>query len=236
MKSLLTILLVLLGFGAAAAGQTAVTYDPTPLPNGPLVRRAPDFSKWQIDFYYTRASDKGGKASAPAPNLKDPAVLANMTQPKQLTVTRTKPLWHAVLLLANGSRRESWFDGAYRYEVHPENHSVVPIAQFNPGYNPAFLDYSSSDFPDIDWVSPQTYLGTQSGTIYWVFKQGDDDTMAWIDLTTRLPARWQNANEIRVFKFLPPPTEPLQLPPDVAALSAGLKRLQELSSMVPAHR
>jgi hypothetical protein len=110
------------------------------------------------------------------------------------------------------SDRRAGLTAPYRYEVHPESHSVIPIAQFNPGYNPAFLDYSSSDFPDIDWVSPKTYLGTQSGTIYWVFKQGDDGTMAWIDLTTRLPARWQRGNEIRVFKFLPPPTEPLQLP------------------------
>ena len=242
MKSPLTILVTLAAAVSLAAAEPPPVYEKTPLPTGPLINRAPDFSQWQIAFSYAKsaksAAGAAGAAGAPdaaaAPAGAEPTAKPHI--PKEVTVTRTKPRWHAELVYQDGKKMESWCDGLMRYEVGPEPGMVMPIAEFNPGYNPAFLEYSTADFPDVDWVSPATYLGTLKDTPYWVFQQGEGGAMVWIDSTTRFPVRWQRAFETRVFKFLAPPTELLTLPGNVAKISEDLRRIRQLSNQVPPHR
>jgi hypothetical protein len=235
MKTLCAILIALCGIGVAAADDSLTDLEPTPLPAGPILRRAADFSQWQIDFTYQKKSDApaGADPSVPAGAL---AKSADADLPERVTVTRTRPRWHSALVLGSGRKRELWFDGAMRYEVGPEPTTITPIAAFNPGYNPPFLEYSNHDFPDVEWVSFKTYLGMQKGTNFWVFQEGPGGPIVWIDSTMRRPVIWKNSEETRTFSFLAAPTELLVLPDTIARLSEGFKRLQDLSSQVPPHR
>ncbi|HEX4086238.1 MAG TPA: hypothetical protein VHY22_15080 [Chthoniobacteraceae bacterium] len=226
MKATIVLLMAIPALAMGSADQKApAVYEQSPLPSGPLVARAPDFSKWEIDYYNSAIPASSGNQAGGQPGSD---------APKSVTVTRTKPLWHAVLLRGDGSKSEEWYDGVCKYEVGPDS-KVTPISNFNPGYHNAYLDYSNSDFPDMEFVSRNTYLGLQKGTSDWVFQSGTDGPKAWIDSTTRLPVRWQQGSEVRVIKFLQPPAQPLVLPKNIAPLSAAIKKVKEETSVAPPH-
>jgi len=214
--------LLLIG-GLFFAGLTAsMAVDPasleqTPLPAGRLINRAPDFSKWEIDFSYGNDKKASGTTSTPPTSLLGPVKFG---RPKSVVITRTKPLWHGVLVDEFDNKTEAWFDGAVPYVIGPLQTTAVVMYMNTPGLQmPQFLNYRGNDFPDVDWVSAQTYLGTEKGTSYWVFQNGSNGPTIWINSTTRYPVRWQSGPETRTFRFLEPPDGMLELPPDIARLS-----------------
>ena len=162
-----TIALLLFGIaGSLAADRPPL--DPKPLPPGPILSKAPDFSSWQITFTYSPPGQNGSAASATSKGPTGPG----STLPVLLTVTRTKPEWHAALTDASGNKKEVWYNGDVRFVVGPKPKDLYVIGALEPGYSNPYLEYGSGpDFPDMNWVSPQTYLGTQTGTTLWVFQQ-----------------------------------------------------------------
>jgi hypothetical protein len=223
------------GICANAAADPEATYEQVPLPSGPIIKRAPDFSEWKITFVYAPPpSPQGGALSQPTAPYA--ANLPGSHLPRLLTVTRTKPRWHSILVDVSGVKSELWFDGSMRFEVGQKDTDVLPIAAFDPGFSAGLLDYSSGhDFPDVGWVSPSKYLGRQKGTTLWVFQDGPDGAMVWVDSNTHYPVRWQKLGETRTIQFVDPPTELLTLPPNIANLASGLKKLDELSRAAPPH-
>ncbi len=211
---------------AALAAAPALSYEKKPLPPGPVLNRAPDYSSWRM--VYSFANPVGTSSSS---NPSGPAGVPDPHLPKALTVTQTKPLWHAVLVDVGGEKQETWFDGATRFEqVSPSQ--IIPISNNHGKQTGKFLS-GREDFPDVDWVSPNTYLGTEKDTGYWIFQETPDGAMVWIDSVTHYPVRWTKGNQIRTFEFLSPPTDPLTLPPAVARISQALKRLDALSRLAP---
>jgi hypothetical protein len=206
------------------------SYDAKPLPPGPIVIPAPDFASWQITYDY--GSDKTGQGSTTS-SADDPAN-SPTGLPKMITMTRTRPLWHAVLVDMAGNKKETWYDGTTRFQV--VGSQVIPSNAMST-HSMAFKDYfgGDADFPDIAWVSADNYLGTQKGTVYWVFREGPDGAMVWIDSSTHYPARWQQGTEVRTFQFLSPPTSSLVLPSNVAKMAQTMDALNRLSHAAPPH-
>ena len=232
MKTFLFSAFLFSALSAAAWADPTMVYQPVSLPPGPVLAPPADFAAWEIDFSYGPAADDA-KTSAPAATT--PAVPSNSQgRPRRLMVMRTKPLWHAVLVDTSGRSIESWFDGANRYVVDPAQPKPVAVMP-RYGFLYPLLDQTGNHFPDLAWLSAETCLGLQKGTTNWVF-QRSDGTLAWVDSNTRRPVQWKQGDETRTFTYPEPPSSPLALPPEVARLSEGLKRLQSLSDQIPAHR
>lgn len=207
------ILLVLAGvkIGAAQGVNTKA-----PLPDGPLLNKDADFSAWQISYAYE--SDKLPPASKPPL----PKLLYGQLSPfpvRSVTLTRTLPYWHSVTVDIGGISMGQWSDGVIR--LYAEGNRPPTLVPIEP--SPRFPDFGANSFPDMDWVSATTYLGTETldGKPCLVF--GKNDMKAWINLKTRLPVQWQRGKETRTFQSLPAPGGPITLPPEIAADIASLR-------------
>jgi hypothetical protein len=204
------------GLSASLAVDPA-SLDQTPLPAGRLINRAPDFAKWEITFSYPKDNKASGTTSTTPPPVPG---AVNIGRPQSLIITQTRPLWHGVLIDEFKNKTDAWYDGAVPYITGPLQTKAVVMYMNTPGLQmPKFLNYRGNDFPDVDWVSAQTYLGTEKVTSYWVFQNGPTGPTLWINSTTRYPVRWQSGPETRTFRFLDPPDGLLELPPDIAQLS-----------------
>lgn len=204
-------------------------YIKTPLPPGPILATPPDFAKWQILFTYAPASASGNGGSS-ADSFTPPP--AGSLLPKSVTVTRTKPLWEAVLVDGRDQVTTCIFDGFVSFLQSPGN-VAAPITDPVHTPLPRMLDLSHRNFLDMDWVSTSTYLGTEKSTSYLVFQEGPAGTMVWIDGSTHLPVRWQRGDQVRTYQFLSAPEQPLQLPEDIAKLSLQWRHIRDVTSHLP---
>ena len=164
--------------------------------------------------------------------------------PRRVTVTLTRPIWHAEVFDEAGRKSDCWFDGIVPFlQSHGQPEPMVaPQEGFDdPSIKrhytiPAFLNCTESDFPDVEWVSAKTYLGSQKSESadYLIFQQSEGGAKVWIDSATRFPVLWQNGGETRRFQFFPPPTKSLVLPAEITQLSKAIKYLRKISTNVPA--
>jgi hypothetical protein len=224
--ALLTVFAALfLGDQGLVAADPAV--EPTPLPNGPLLDAGANFSAWQIVYSY--ASDKpsaGGKPPQAPP--KPPPGTFSTLPPRTITVIRTERLWHSETIDTSGEKMDQWFDGLVRFFV--ENGIPPELPPSGSQFAARYPNFSAIGFPDMDWISPSTYLGTQTMNSRPCLLFSKGDMKAWINLETRFPVRWQRGDaETRTFRQLPPPTEMLTLPPDVIKASGQIKHDVELA-------
>jgi len=209
-----------LGLVALFAQSSAWAADlPKELPPGPLLRKGGDRCAWQITFSYN---------PQPPQATENPYLSA---PPRKTTFTRTKAVWRAVTEGMNGKFLELCSDGKNEFIKS----SALPAPTFVPtddkGVRPPFLfDFGSGNYPDLDWISAETFVKIQplQSRTALVFVNGD--TTAWIDAETRFPIRWQRKGETRVFEQLPAPSQAVELPADVARLSADLKKASEALS------
>jgi hypothetical protein len=213
------------------------------LPPGFALAKPPAFSKWQIIFSYDddKSAAGGGDASAAAAGTGKVPGAGVPSQSRQLTVTRTAAYWQAVLVTATGETRECWGDGETAYFKPSSEASMLVLVKhrdsdrFNvDSYSALISNYNQLDFPDLDWISPQTYLGVQKGML--IFQQGENGAMAWVAADTRYPISWKKGKETRIFQFLSPPTDVLTLPVEVAKISLELKRGHQIDNSAPPQR
>jgi hypothetical protein len=204
-----------LGVGSLYA-EPAQTPDKPPLPSGPLLAHAPPFSKWEITYSYG-SKDSGGEADGAQPG--EPATKSmEVPRIKRISIVHTKPLWHAESVDNKGNKDELWFDGTTTFSDLQGEPVVVPKIS---GYRHP-LDLDRAGFVDLDWISPETFVSSQTanGNTYLIFQQ--KDITVWIDGATRFPIMWQRGDEKRAFRQLEPPTSPITLPAKIANQSAAI--------------
>ena len=212
----------LLCLGQTLGAAPADNRPPPPLPEGPLLKKPADWSAWRIR--YTYASDN---SAALNPALA--AMSLDSLNLRQVTITRTKPLWSSSSETTSHKKLEQWFTGAARFCKASDEPG--PFLLGIP--DPRFPDYSRG-FPDLDWVDAKSYSGvdTVEGHPCLVFTKGG--MIAWIDLKTRYPLKWQNGDEKRSFDELPVPTALLTLPKEVIQEDRAIKKdLERLNRKVP---
>jgi len=254
------IALMLLGVGniVAAADSGLVM---APLPPGPIPAKPPDMAAWQILFSYGNGPAGAGNAGAagkPAPGTEGLPKTVSITQTKPLWHTTIVTMdgkriecWGTggdVCYIIRGAGEKPTV-----LRKNPVEWAPAPTGQFDANgkqvmkmkpiggdfeaglagkylFNPAHGGY-----PDMEWVSPQTYAGLQQGAL--VFReQGSGGAEARIGAETRFPVSWQKGNEVRTFQMLPAPQEALVLPPDVAAVAAEFARVEAIINYAPPPR
>jgi hypothetical protein len=216
---------------AAPAGSQIVANQPAPakppLPSGPLLRRQANYSKWQILYNYPEAKVKanaGGKQKSPSD--VHGADLSEM--PRSITITRTRPLWHAVTVFLSGNILEQGGDPDCNLVLPGGNGAAFSAPTDADGHLLGFADFSKVDYPDMDWISPQTYVGEQviaGGISCLVFQNGSVDPITvWVNKETRFPVLWKQGEVTRTFQQLPPPDRPLEFSPGLNKLFQGIKK------------
>jgi hypothetical protein len=234
-KLLFTLLLLSISF--AVRGDDA-PLQMAPLPTGFSLSRLPAQAKWEILFSYpddktpnTKAAGTAGAADAGSPV---------MARPRLVTVTRTDPIWHAVMTDTAGATRDSWGDGLYVYLQPPGADSPVPVStQTHVKYwsgSMLFLTcYNGADFVETDWISSATYVGKRGNA--FVFRQaGDAGWEVSVDASTRLPVLWKQGQVTRTLRVLDTPAEMQELSPTVAKMSADLQHFHQASVAPPRPR
>ena len=214
----------------SAMGQSAPAAAVAPLPSGPLLRQATNFSAWQINYRYPGDPEKPGAAAAPSGPAASNSV--SFAAPRRITIIRTYPVWRAVFQNVDGALVDEWSDGRMQYFQTSEQAPGQLMTRDGSGV-PTFPDFSKKGFPDMDWISASTYAGAQmiGSRKCLVFKK--DDMIAWTDLQSRYPVRWQHGEEVREFVELASPVAVLQLPPKIQAVADAVKHDAEKLSQPP---
>jgi len=221
-----------LAVGAAYAASfvgVALHAAPDPLPSGPLLNPNGDFSAWKISYSYTSDTDKTAKAAPPVPPSPTLPGSMSLLPLRSLTITWTSPMWHSVAVDTAGQTMEQWSDGTVRlYSANGAPPTLSPTGPIPTEVGAKLFDFSSKKLPDMDWISPNTFTGTESinGHACIVFAQ--NGMKVWIDLQTRTPVQWKKGDETRNFEALPSPTGLLALPADFGKISAAFRHDEAL--------
>jgi len=213
-----------------------------PLPEGPLLKRAPDYSTWTVTFQGHPMEGNAPLKTGLTGESKDkePATMVS-------TVTKTGSIILEEKIEENGQHHQIWHFSGLRITLVPGTSKPLICPDYG-GRDIFSTDFDSSDFAGFYWLSPTTYAGIvkYEGKDCIVFKgsvsplgeraQGDEQAyiigarangesppdavrvaaIAYIDLATRLPVFSQFGNEKRIYQYGTPPTAPQVLPEDLA--------------------
>ena len=241
---------------ASAAWAQEATPPPTipPLPPGPLLKRAPDFSQWGIT-YDSPADKAAGHGSAPGKSeAAKPKAL------KEVQVTKSGSVRRVVTVEPDGSRSEVWCKDSVQALVRPEWKYPVLADNGNKDNpnNSWILDFSKTDFPGCEWVSAGTYKGIQklNGRECIVFQgqmvaatedapahpaSSEDKNSgapqfavsAYIDIETRFPVRVLSGGEIANYKFGPVLQAMLEIPANIREAIEARDKTRKIAASMP---
>lgn len=199
--------------------------EPTlPLPKSPSLSREPAQASWTINFSYLAP----GKAVNPEPKP------AAQSQVKSITVTKSNKTYREQSELASGIKEDKWIFDGIQLRKMGDSGTIVPISTPDAEHpNASFSDYSHHDFPELAWLSSETYQGVQSyqGKPVYAYKSvsGDGRPLVAYLSEAQLPMYFSDGTTVRTYFSNPPPTEKLIAPPDfLRVLSAYKKGIEAL--------
>jgi len=235
MRSTLIYAGLYVGLVAAACAQTGNDANKPPLPAGGIPLKPADMCAWQINYAYSGETPRKPTDPPPTPPAIRPGFISIPTAPpRQVTLTYTKPIWHAFATNVDGRKLDEWSDGQGHYYKADGSPNVAPVPTIGMGHTLMFPNYSQAVFKDMQWVSEQTYTGVASAAGHQCFVFRNGDMTAWFDRQSLAPVQWQNAAETRTFAQLSPPGDKLVFPPEFAKVSNQLNRyFQNLQRNVP---
>lgn len=233
--------LTFLGAGLLCAQQEA--QPPVEIPPGPLLKSAPEFSKWIVTFQYPKES----KPDAPK---------RDGSEPVQMVVTKTGDVISEITTDAKNRRAELWHVGQVQYrksagtaqwfEASPQRFSNAGISDYVP--------LPANGFQGWDWIGAASYAGTipiKEGSAF-AFVPGGAETLklkspdqlkdqiaakprvAFVDAETRFPLAMRTGVVVESFAFQPAPTEKQSLPSDLMeAIQKGEEARRRLSQPAP---
>lgn len=231
MKKALLHLALVLACLRPCDGASAAKVESAPLPDGALFQRAPEFSKWTIRYTYVIHKSEN-ETPPPVRMLK-------------LTVVKTHATYWEQRTFTDGSVQESWRVGAMQISVSANSRTPqiyepssfpTDVAGVSISSPSLYTDYSQTDFPGIEWVTAQNYLGIarDSGQDLLVFQRDSPNATAYIDEHTRLPRRLETGEAVAVFTFEAPPQVPLSLPGPISDfLERRAKAVKTLTTTTP---
>ena len=206
-----------------------------PLPREPLPSRAPHFAHWQMSYEAPKAGPGAAAASSsPAANQR------------QISVTKTGTTYHREEITGTGTEIEQWWmDG---FQLTGKAGGPYSFSDGNDGSIDQ-IDYQISDFPELDWIGADCYVGIASVAgvkCFFFTKQIQPESRAmlmrmpageggprveasaWLDAQTGLPVQTSVGGWRATYRFLPPPSATLDFPAD------GLARIRALQAQTAA--
>ena len=152
------LLLICLLFGGIHPALAQDTPSPHPIPPaGPLLNRAPDFSRWVIVIKRPKAEQSDKSAASQSGAKPGP-----QTTETRVTTTKTGPVREEEEIGENGSKAVKWYNAGM--QVTMKTGWTIPVlssAATNP-FDELLTDYSKTDFPGFEWISAKNYLGTKN--------------------------------------------------------------------------
>ena len=194
------------------------------IPVGPLLKPAPDFSKWTVSYSYPKAGSPGAAA-------------LDGDQTCQVTTTRTGEIISEDIVDGKGHHTELWHVGALQYRKPAGKADWFQSSPAN-GTNYGNSDYSplpSNGYRDWEWVGKDSYVGTlvlENGK-WFEFVPGSTKKLdqanpgrmkeqlaaqplvAYVNAETRFPDTLRTGEVTQRFLFASPPTGMQALPPDL---------------------
>jgi len=156
MKPIAIFCLVLSLIGTLHAQQAAPQPSLPPLPPGPLIKRTPDYSTWTVTYKGQPIEEKAPvkPATTGESEPKDKEAKEPVTMLSSVVKTGSTILEQSVD--AAGQRRQVWHVSGIRIVAGSSNPMVCP----DYGSDDIFsVNFASSDFAGLYWVSPATYVG-----------------------------------------------------------------------------
>jgi len=193
-----------------------------PLAPGPLLNPAPDLSQWTLT-----STD----VVLPPGEVPNPPVTA--------TVSKTRKIYEVETLIS-GQKLVFWCKDIWA-AVYLPGTSQPSVS--NDSASHYYIDFSKSDFPELNWISAKNYKGVAQlgGTKVLVFKSAipmptasivalthhvPTNAIALIDLATHRPLMFQLGGEVLTYQFNRASPN-LTLPKDVEnAFNSELQRYQ----------
>jgi len=209
---------------AAVLTFTSTAHAQNEIPDGPLLRPAPEFSQWTITLSYPDERGKKADDKPPIPGLEN--------RVHQIVTTKTKNIVHEETIDGKGVKSEKWYVGSTQYRKDPgatvwyEN-SAGTMGKTQQDFH--YTPLPPSGFRDLDWINADAYAGTiaygKGKCLVFIPGGGSATnaavvttlpTVALIDSETRLPVEVHNGGIIRVFQFADQAPAMQTLPPDLA--------------------
>lgn len=195
-------------------------------PTAPFVRNAPVNASWVIDYEKAESPNSKGVSGADAPSVLG-------AQLKSTVVTKFGPERREVDEWTDGSKVEKWFyRGFHVFEQEGLQDEVIVVNSATDSFlRMSYPDYSKNDFPTLDWLSAETYIGEKpfKGRSAYVFEKAaqapsgpviakvkaatgsaPDSSVppsatpklrVWIDVESRLPVLIENSDRRQIFTF-----------------------------------
>lgn len=141
-------LFLLLTFPLSAQHATLPSPTPSEMPPGKLFKaRAPEFACWSI-VYQPSAGDAKKSGAQQVARLQ------------RVKVTKTESIYLEQIVAASGESSEKWCVGDVQYLISAQGTMTkTDRGAFERGatIDGSFTDYSQTDFPGWEWVSPKNF-------------------------------------------------------------------------------
>lgn len=230
MKRLVSYLVFLFAGFAAWAQEAPSAPAATPLPKGPLLAFAPEYSSWVT--VRGDASLLVKKVNAPSSGN------AELKRVKRVQTVKTGAIRYILTIGGDGLRSEIWCQGSLQVFKGAEWGGKPLVIDARSVRSP--LDFSKTDFPECAWISETYYQGMRRvldrDCMVFIKTAGNDPrpapgTMpdevsqdgprgklqAYVDLQTRLPILLVEGESVTTYEFGLAPTAMLTFPIDVQA-------------------
>lgn len=250
MKSRVCYLLISVGLSTSIYAQDSKI---PPMPDGPLLKRMPDFAAWNIT---EQGSPKSGAASVPGNSLDN-----NKVEVREKFIKTGSTIFEQSTS-PEGRPQEIWHIGGIRVAKISGGSAPIICPDFGGG-DIFSINFSSSDFAGLDWISRDSYSGIvkYQGKDCILFKsevsplsRDEQDALsarilsekaeglpvdqiikvpavAYVDLETRLPILAVFGGQKRSYQYDSPPAQKLSLPMELTGpLKAYLLRLRRVSA------
>lgn len=184
-----------------------------PPPKAPFLKNLPAACTWKIAF------QKDGKPltadSAPAASN-----MISLRQMVEIQGTKRPEGCREILLWSNGATSETWSHENFILSTSPgsEDVTVSEIGINYAGMQPFTPGFGQKDFPDLQWISPDSYQGTEEfqGRPCYVYKQpvsgNSTPIIAYIDGQSLWPVALRQGPILRVYSINTTPPAPFTLP------------------------
>ncbi|CAN5720421.1 hypothetical protein BH09VER1_BH09VER1_34650 [soil metagenome] len=197
------------------------------LPEGALLKPAPEFSRWTIDYSYPHDHQDA---------TKGPAVALDPALPRTTTTTKTKQIIHEETVTVSGKKTESWQRNEDFYTWIPERklwaaYEKPTQSQIDSGIA-VIMTAPKNGFRGLDWIGVKSYVGflkTKEQT-FLVFVPNAPNfdvnnakalqaqpNIGYVDGDSRLPIRVTENNVVRTYRFEKIPETMQKIPDDLLA-------------------
>jgi hypothetical protein len=200
-----------------------------PAPSLPFVNNAPDYATWRV-MYASKQAPAGANVSA-VNSHPDQADQAPMLL--EVRVAKAKADRQDIFVWSDKQTTEHWiYQGLYLFNrLGASDVVVLPPNPGNQAIAALFPDYSSSDFPELSWLTLPNYKGvvnySQRNCYLFQTAKNHEGLMkqAWIDVKTKFPVAVDDGTTTMTYTdFQEISTRDLRLPSSFAEALRAFKK------------